>query len=255
MKIGVIGAGGLGTSLVRKLTQAGHTVQVANSRGPETLADLAAETGATAVSAAEAGNGVNVLIVSIPFGNMPSLKPVFDALPEDVIIADTSNYYPFRDGKIEAVENGQVESEWVQERIGRPVVRVWNTLIEATLVNKGLPVGSAGRLAIPVAGDDANAKKVITGLVDDTGFDSVDAGPIADSWRIQPGAPAYCTELTVEQLEEALQLADRETDPLRRELNLPILASWSDGSQIHGDEMVALSRAIARLPHRLGIGL
>ncbi|MFJ3310424.1 NADPH-dependent F420 reductase [Streptomyces sp. NPDC086549] len=250
MKIGIIGTGNIGTGLVRTFTKAGHTVRVANSRGPETIQDLAAETGATAVTAAEAGQDVDVLITSIPLGKMPDLKPVIDQIPGHVVIVDTSNYYPFRDGQIEAIENGQPESAWVEEHIGRPVIRAWNALGVATLQNKGVPEGTPGRIAIPVSGDSPEAKRLISGLIDQTGFDVVDAGPIAESWRMQPGSPAYCTELTSEQLKKALELADPEKDELRRELALPIAATWND---MHHDDMVGLLRAIAQLPRLLDL--
>ncbi|MFD1497563.1 NADPH-dependent F420 reductase [Streptosporangium lutulentum] len=250
VKIGIIGTGAIGTNLVRKLTKAGHSVRVANSRGPETITDLATETGATAVAAADAGQDVDVLILSTPLGKVPDLKPFIDRVPDHVVIADTSNYYPFRDGKIDAIENGQAESVWVEECLGRPVIRAWNALTQHTLENKGAPKGTPGRLAIPVAGTDPAAKKTVSDLIDDTGFDAVDAGPIEDSWRIQPGSPAYCTELTGEQLTRALDLADRENDRLRREMVFPIVSTWPDA---HGDDMVALVRAVARLPRLLGL--
>ena len=123
MKIGILGTGYIGKTLVRKLSAAGHTVLFANSRGPETLKDLAEETGATAVTAAEAVQGVDVIITSIPFGKSASLKEILSAVPADVPVIDTSNYYPQRDGHIPEVDEGQVDSLWVQEQFGHSVVK------------------------------------------------------------------------------------------------------------------------------------
>src|SRR5437764_1500641 len=123
MNIGIIGTGHIGASLVRKLARAGHSVLMANSRGPESLRELADETGARAATPEQATQGVDVVILSIPLDKLPLMKEVLAGLPGDVIVADTSNYYPVRDGIIPALENGQVESLWVSEKLGRPVVK------------------------------------------------------------------------------------------------------------------------------------
>lgn len=156
MKIGIIGS-----TLARKLGRAGHSLLIANSRGPDTLHDLANETGARAVTAEEATRDVDVVILSIPFGKLPLLRDLFAGLPKDVIVADTSNYFPFRDGQIPTVDDGQVESLWVSEQIGHPVIKVWNNILAATLRDKGMPAGAEGRIALSVAGDGPVGKQTV----------------------------------------------------------------------------------------------
>jgi 8-hydroxy-5-deazaflavin:NADPH oxidoreductase len=165
MKIGIIGTGNIGTTLIRKLAQAGHSIQMANSREPESLKELAEETGAKALTAKEAVQGVNVIILSIPLNKLPDMKELLAGLPDEVIVADTSNYYPFRDGNIEALDSGQVESEWVSEQIGRPVIKAWNNVLAGTFADKGNPAGTEGRIALSVAGDDPTAKKIVMSLI------------------------------------------------------------------------------------------
>jgi predicted dinucleotide-binding enzyme len=217
MKIGIIGSGNIGSTLARKLSKAGHSVLIANSRGPETLKDLANEIGARAVTAQEAAEAVDVVILSIPFGKLPVLKELFAAVPDKLVVADTSNYFPFRDGQIPAIDGGEVESLWVSHQIGHPVIKAWNNVLAATLAGKGLSAGGEGQIALPVAGDDPTAKKIIMSLVEDTGFDAIDGGSLAESWRQQPITAAYCTELTGDKLRKALAVADRASAPQRRE--------------------------------------
>ena len=206
MKIGIIGAGNIGGNLTRRFTAVGHEVRVANSRGPETLADLAAETGATAVSVAEAAQGAEVVVVTIPQKNVPDLpKDVFAGAADGVVVIDTGNYYPQqRDGKIAAIEEGQPESDWVAEQLGRPVVKAFNGIFAANLLTHGRPEGAADRLALPVAGDNTD---VVRRLVEQIGFTAVDAGPIAESWRQQPGTPVYGADLDADGVRAALASA------------------------------------------------
>jgi 8-hydroxy-5-deazaflavin:NADPH oxidoreductase len=168
MNIAVIGTGNIGATLVRKLTKAGHSIQMANSRGPETLKELAEETGAKALTAEEAVRGVDVIILSIPLNKLPDMKELLTELPNEVIVADTSNYYPLRDGHIEALDQGQVESEWVSEQVGRPIVKAWNNVLAETFVDHGRPAGAEGRIALSVAGDDPEGKRIVMSLVEDT---------------------------------------------------------------------------------------
>ena len=181
MKIGIIGAGQIGGTLARRLTALGHEVFVANSRGPETLSDLAAETGATAVSVPEAVRGVDLVVVTIPEKNIPSLPAgLFADTPDHVVVVDTGNYYPRqRDGRIEAIEAGLPESQWVAQQLGRPVIKAFNNIYARHLLELGRPKGTAGRIALPVAGDDEAAKAIVLKLVDELGFDGVDAGGLA----------------------------------------------------------------------------
>jgi predicted dinucleotide-binding enzyme len=211
MKIGIIGAGNIGGNLTRRLTALGHDVSVANSRGPETLSDLAAETGATPASLAEVVSGAEIVIVSIPEKAVPGLpKNLFDHAAEAVAVIDTGNYYPQRDGRIDAIENGQTESAWVAEQLGKPVVKVFNNVYAQHLLDRGVPAGTAGRIALPVAGDDQLAKEKVMQLVDELGFDPVDAGRLDESWRQQAGTPVSGTDLDVEGVREGLAGASPE---------------------------------------------
>jgi len=191
MKIGIIGAGNIGATLTRRLAKLGHDVSIANSRGPESLAGLAQETGAKAVSAREAARAGEVVIVTIPEGKIPDLpKDLFAGVPDNVIVVDTGNYYPRqRDGRIDGIEQGITESRWVANQLGRPVIKTFNNIYAQHLMERGKPAGTPGRIALPVAGDDSNAKATIMRLVDELGFDPVDAGTIDESWRQQPGTP------------------------------------------------------------------
>lgn len=241
MKIGIIGSGNIGSTLARKLTKAGHSLLIANSRGPETLKGLATATGARPVPAREATQGVDVVVLSIPFGKLPLLKELFADVPAEVVVADTSNYFPFRDGQIPAIDGGQVESLWVSEQIGHTVIKAWNNVLAVTLAEKGLPAGANGRIALSVAGDDPTAKKIIMSLVEETGFDAIDGGSLAESWRQQPITAAYCTELSVDELRKALAVADGAQAPRRREQMVKEFIALGD--RITTEDIVRLHRA------------
>jgi predicted dinucleotide-binding enzyme len=212
MKIGIIGAGQIGGTLTRRFSALGHTVFVANSRGPETLADLAAETGAKAVSVQEAARSGDVVVVTIPEKQISSLPPgLFDGTSNRLVIVDTGNYYPQqRDGRIEGIEAGATESRWVSQQLGRPVIKAFNNIYAAHLLNKGTSAGTPGRIALPIAGDDEAAKAVVLQLVDELGFDGVDAGGLDDSWRQQPGTPVYGTDFDAAGVRRALSEATSE---------------------------------------------
>jgi predicted dinucleotide-binding enzyme len=212
MRIGIIGAGNIGGSLTRTLTALGHEVHVANSRGPETLADLAAETGALAVWARDAATDADLVIVSIPQRNVPDLAPgiVARARPGAPII-DTNNYYPKqRDGYIAEIEDGLTESEWVAQHIGAPVYKVFNGIFWQRLLQNGRPKGAEGRIALPIAGADGPAKQIVFELVESLGFDAVDGGSLEQSWRQQPGTPVYGKDFGVDETIAALAAAPPE---------------------------------------------
>jgi predicted dinucleotide-binding enzyme len=212
MRIGIIGAGKIGGTLTRRLTALGHEVRVANSRAPETLAELAAETGATPVWAADAAADADVVIVSIPQKNVPDLAPgiVSGAKPGAPVI-ETNNYYPRqRDGRIDAIEAGTPESVWVSEQLGAPVLKVFNGINWTHLLDRGTPPGTPDRIALPIAGADGPAKQTAFDLVDQLGFDPVDAGPLEESWRQQPGTPVYGKDYDAEKTRKALAEAPRE---------------------------------------------
>jgi predicted dinucleotide-binding enzyme len=212
MKITVIGAGAIGGNLAVKLSTAGHDVQVADARGAEAVRAEVLESGARAAELADAVQGRDAIVLAIPFGVAGKLADLFASVPAETVVIDTSNYYPHLSGQIEAVDNGAVESVWNAEQLGRPVVKAWNAALAETQRTRGVPAGPPGRLAIPVAGDFEEARRVAMQLVDDTGFDPYDAGTLADSWRQQPNSPAYCTELTLDELPAALAAADRVKD-------------------------------------------
>jgi predicted dinucleotide-binding enzyme len=215
MKIGIIGAGNIGGTLARRLRALGHDVVIANSRGPETLAALAKETGAKPVAVNDAARGKDVVIVTIPEKNVPSLpKDLFAAAADGTVVVDTGNYYPQqRDGRIDAIETGTPESRWVAQQLGRPVVKAFNNIYAKHLLERGRPKGEAGRIALPVAGDDVKAKVVVMGLLDELGFDSVDTGTLDQSWRQQPGSPVYGTDLDAGGVRRALTEARKERPP------------------------------------------
>lgn len=246
MKIGIIGVGHIGKTLAQKLSAAGHDVKVANSRGPETIEADVLSTGARAVTAAEAVADAEAVILSIPLNRIPQLAPVIAEAPSDAVLIDTSNYYPSRDEKNEAIEAGQVESLWVAERLGRPLVKAWNAIGSGSLVHHGTPAGTPGRIAIPVAADDQRDREIGMKLVDDTGFDGFDAGSLADSWRQQPGTPCYCTDLTSDEMPDALATADAERAPKRRDLAVAVIMERvGDPKTNPGPEWgVRLSRAL-----------
>lgn len=242
MRIGIIGAGNIGATLARKLAASGHEIKLANSRGPDTIRDLAHDVGATAVSKEEAVRDVEVIVLSIPFAKFPDLANLFDDVPIDVVLIDTSNYYPFRDGAIAEVDGGKPEGVWVSEQIGRPVVKAWNATLAVTLAEQGQPNGASGRIAVPVAGDDPKAKATTMKLVEATGFDALDSGSLSDSWRQQPGTPAYCTELTTNELKSALRSADRSRAPGNRDALLREF--MAAGGNLTHDEIVARNRTV-----------
>ncbi|MEE1751660.1 NADPH-dependent F420 reductase [Streptomyces sp. SP18CS02] len=211
MKIGIIGAGNIGGNLTRRLTALGHDVAVANSRGPGTLAALVEETGATAVTAAEAARGAEVVVVTVPLKAVPDLPSgLFDEAARDVAVIDTGNYYPQRDGRIDPIEQGTTESRWTEQRIGHPVIKAFNGTGAQDLLDKPRPQGDPERIAVPVAGDDEVAKKTVRELIDQLGFDTVDAGGIDESWRQQPGTPVYGLRAGIAEVTKALAEASRE---------------------------------------------
>jgi predicted dinucleotide-binding enzyme len=213
MKIGIIGAGNIGGNLTRRLTALGHDVSVANSRGPQTLTDLAEETGATAVPAEEAARGAELVVITVPLKAVPDLpKGILDGAADGFVVIDTGNYYPReRDGRIAAIEDdGLTESRWTAQQVGHPVIKAFNGTYAQDLLDRGRPAGDPDRIALPVAGDDETAKRVVRALIDELGFDTVDAGTLDESWRQQPGTPVYGLREGVEGVTKALAETPRE---------------------------------------------
>jgi predicted dinucleotide-binding enzyme len=205
MRIGFIGSGRIGGTLARLFAQQGHEVWLSNSRGPQTLHDLATEIGdlahpATAEEAAEAGD---LLIVSIPLKNYLAV-PVKPTAGKVVI--DTDNYYPQRDGHIAALDAGETtSSELLADHLpDARVVKLFNTIYWEELRDQGQPAGTPGRRALPLAGDDDEAKAQVTALLTEIGFDAVDAGPLREGRRFEPGTPPYGPRFDVAGLRDAL---------------------------------------------------
>ena len=214
MKIGIIGAGEIGGTLTRLFAALGHDVFVANARGPETLAGLAGETGAKAVPAREAASAGELVIVAIPEGEISKLaKDLFADVPDNVVIVDTGNYYPQRDGRIGDIEEGMTESRWMATQLGRSVVKAFNTMNYKRLLECGRPKGTPGRIALPIAGDDQRSKQIVMRLVDELGFDPIDDGGLDDSWRQQPGTPVYDVDRDAAGVRRALMEASHTRQP------------------------------------------
>jgi predicted dinucleotide-binding enzyme len=156
-----------------------------------------------------------VVIVTIPEKNISTLpRDLFAGVPDSVVVIDTGNYYPQqRDGRIAGIEDGLTESRWVSQQLGRPVVKAFNNIYAKHLLKSGKPPGTAGRIALPVAGDDDRAKSVVLRLIDELGFDGVDAGGLDDSWRQQPGTPVYAADFDAEGVRRALANASKERKP------------------------------------------
>lgn len=235
MDIGIIGSGNIGGTLTRRLAALGHRVRVANSRGPDSLAALADETGATATTVEEAARARDVVIVTIPQRAVLDLpRRLFADTPASVAVVDTGNYYPeLRDGKIPEIDGGVLDSEWVALQLGRPVLKAFNNIHSRSLARGGLPAGTPGRIALPVAGDDAAGKAVVLRLVDELGFDGVDAGALAESWRQQVGTPAYCHDLDATSLRAALAEAEpAKIGAYRREGEALVLRMIAEGGSL-----------------------
>jgi predicted dinucleotide-binding enzyme len=206
VKIGIIGSGKIGGTLARLFTGAGHQVAVSNSRGPETLAGLVDELGpgGRAMTPAEAARFGDVVVVSIPLGRYREVPT--DGVEGKVVI-DTNNYYPQRDGHFEELDSDRTtSSELLQEHLpGARVVKAFNAIRWSHLRDDGRPHGDPERFGIPISGDDAQAKQTVAELMDEIGFDPVDAGRLADGGRKhQPGSPAYTQGLQTEELRAAL---------------------------------------------------
>ena len=210
MKIGIIGAGNIGSALATVLVAGGHEVVIANSRGPETLGEVAEQTGATAVTNTEAAQCRDLVVVTIPQLKVPDLPAgLFDGVGAEVVVIDTNNYYPQqRDGRIEAIEDGTTESRWVADQLGRPnLVKAFNNIYAEHIKTHGRPAGDPERIALPYAGDDERANRIAAELIDSIGFEPVLSGGLDDSWRQQPGTAVYGADLTADRAREALAAA------------------------------------------------
>jgi 8-hydroxy-5-deazaflavin:NADPH oxidoreductase len=246
MKIGLIGAGNIGSALAGHFRRLQHTVLIANSRGPETLSQVAQKTGATPVAISEVAKGVDLLVITIPMKSVPLLsKEVLSHLSATSPIVDTGNYYPLRDGAIAEIKGGMTESEWTSRVLGRPVIKAFNNVVADSLLHKVLPKGSKNRIALPASGDDVRSKQFVMALLDEIGFDSIDAGPLSESWRYQPGTPAYCTDPTIQQLPLLLRRARRDKAAGNRDRAMKLMAKLP--SDFPPQELVRVARLSAGL--------
>jgi predicted dinucleotide-binding enzyme len=188
---GLIGSGNIGSAIARLAVDAGHDVVLSNSRGPETLAGLVEGLGpqARAGTVEEAADAGDVVVVTIPLKAYPEVPA--DALAGKVVI-DTMNYYPERDGWIPELSEGTTSSELLQAHLPKArVVKAFNSIFVDHLLSLARPAGAADRSALMIAGDDDEAKALVVGLLDEIGYDAVDVGPLAESWRVQPGSTVY----------------------------------------------------------------
>jgi predicted dinucleotide-binding enzyme len=208
MRIGLIGSGRIGSTLARLAVDHGYHVALSNSRGPETLAGLAAELGplATAGTVEQAGAEGDIVVVTIP---LKSYATVPSDLLNGKIVVDTNNYYPGRDGHFAELDDGSTtSSELLAEHLsGSFIVKAFNSIYFEDLASQGRPAGTPGRRALPIAGDDAEAKRIVAVVIGAFGFDVVDAGPLGEGWRFQPDTPAYNVRMTAGELTEALARA------------------------------------------------
>ena len=211
--IGLIGAGHIGSQLARLAVAHGYDVVLSNSRGPESLSALVAELGpkaraGTAVDAAKAGD---IVVVTVPLKN-------YRAVPADPlagkIVVDTNNYYPQRDGHIAELDSeSTTTSELLQAHLPTSkIVKAFNHIYAAELTTDGRPAGTKNRRALVIAGDDPAAKATVARLLDEFGFDAVDAGPLKEGWRIQRDTPGYGPRRTAEELRQDLAVAKRYAD-------------------------------------------
>ncbi|MNU58413.1 prephenate dehydrogenase [compost metagenome] len=236
MKIGIVGVGNIGKTLARLLKEAGHTIYVANSRGVDGVRKIADEINVEAVDIYGAVNSSDVVILSIPFPAIKELPTdLFYSAATDKVIIDTSNYYPdFRDPHIKEIDDGMTESVWVSKQINRPVIKAFNNILAYSLAELGQVEGSKNRLAIAVAGDSVPSKNVVMSLVNDIGFDPVDAGSLEDSWRQQPCTPAYCCDYDQQMMRKGLAIAQKGEAQKKRD-RLPELFSSLGVNPTHQD--------------------
>lgn len=208
--LGIIGAGHIGSQVARVAVANGYDVVIANSRGPETLADLVAELGsrakaATAVEAADAGD---VVVVTVPLGRIGELPA--EPLAGKIVL-DTNNYYFERDGHIEALDEGETTtSELLQQQLPTSrIAKAFNHIFAADITTDGTPAGTPDRRALATAGDDAEAVAFVTRFYDEIGFDTVNVGPLSESWRVERDRPAYVVRQNAQELEANLAIANR----------------------------------------------
>lgn len=208
--LGIIGAGHIGSQVARVAVANGYDVVIANSRGPETLADLVAELGpqAKAATAADAAAAGDAVVVTVPLHAIDSL-PVEQLAGK--IVLDTNNYYFERDGRIESLDKGETTtSELLQQKLpNSKIAKAFNHILAKDITTDGKPAGAPDRRALATAGDDAEAVEFATRFYDEAGFDTVNVGPLSESWRVERDRPAYVARQNAEELTANLAIANR----------------------------------------------
>lgn len=212
MRIGIIGAGYIGRAVAQLVLAAGHEAMLSNSRGPQTLTSVAASIrGSQIGTVEEAAAFGEVVLVAVPFTHYRDLSA--DLLAGKIVL-DANNYYPDRDGHIAELDRFETTtSQLLAAHLSKSrVVKVFNAILAQDLLDDGRPANATDRRALPIASQDAQAKLLVTGLLDDIGFDTVDGGALADSWRFERAKPAYCIALNKAELKVALAAARRDVE-------------------------------------------
>jgi len=214
---------------------------------------FADEIGAEATDVYGAVDGAEVVLLAMAFPIAPTLPDdLFARAPDDLVIIDTANYYPdVRDARIAEIDEGMPESVWIARQIGRPIFKAFNSIMYYALANFGRPQGALDRIAIPVSGDDKRAKSVVMSLIDDMGFDPVDGGPLAESWRQQPSTPAYCCDYDAEETLRGIRAAVKGKAEIIRDTHWrerygKLFANKPDYGDVH-PFVIAMNRSLGRL--------
>jgi hypothetical protein len=249
MKIGVIGIGEMGGTLARRLCEKGHIVSIANSRGPSAVKPFATAIGAEAADIYGAVDEADVVLLAMAFPVAPTLpRDLFGRTSNDLVIIDTSNYYPdVRDARIAEIDGGMPESVWTSQQLGRPIFKAFNSVMSYALSELGKPAGTPGRLALPVAGDSPRGKSAVMSLINDIGFDPVDGGILEESWRQQPSTPAYCCDYDAETTLRGIRAAVKGRaevirDTVWREQYGQLFANRPAYSEVHA-AVIAMNRS------------
>ncbi|MBA3896960.1 MAG: NAD(P)-binding domain-containing protein [Sphingomonadaceae bacterium] len=208
MKIGIIGAGFIGRAVARLAVAHGHDVMLSNSRHPRTLTSTMISVGCQVGTTADAARIGDIGLLAVPFFAIPDLDP---AMLDGKVVMDACNYYPGRDESIAGLDSGETTTSEIVQRhfAGAKVVKAWNAILERDIDPDARPRGAPDRRALPIAGDDADAKAIVAALFDEFGYDIVDAGPLREGWRFERARPAYCVRLEKDAL--AAKLADAGT--------------------------------------------
>lgn len=233
---GIIGSGNIGSAVAQRLVTAGFEVAMANRRGPASLADHAERFGIMPSTLEQAARARDFVLIAIPEYAVADLPhDLFTHTPDTCVVLDAGNYYPgVRDGSITPIDAGMPDSQWVASTIGRPVVKMFNTIHANRIAQDHRPAGAADRICLPVSGDDISAKARAIALADELGFDGLDAGTLAQSWRQQPGTPVYCVHVPIDAARVALDKARREEVALNRQEAIDRARSWRKGGDAVG---------------------